>query len=176
MTKDKKAVTEYHKRVLAEMNKKGSDKISVQQVIEVAYDQCIAAKMKKSFFLLELAPMDSGVFAETVEHLFTPINWNKVKLRVLWAIRNTATGNLLTLERNAEAETFLLKESSEDTDNLDYAPMLTGEPDDAKMFVKMLQEVPSDAPLGVNETMISLDIDEKINVVNLETTEVKVIY
>jgi hypothetical protein len=40
----------------------------------------------------------------------------------------------------------------------------------------MLQEVPSDAPLGVNETMISLDIDEKINVVNLETTEVKVIY
>ena len=172
----KEQVEEYCGRVLAEMDKEGSDQTSVHQVIEVAYDQCIAAKMQKSFFLSVLAPLDEAVFAETVEHLFTPINWNKVKLRTLWAIRNTATGNLLTLERNDDDKTFLLKESSEDTDNLDYAPMLTGEPDDAKMFVKMLQEVPSDAPLGVNETMISLDIDEKINVVNLETTEVKVIY
>ena len=48
--------------------------------------------------------------------------------------------------------------------------------EDAKMFVKMLKEVPSDAPLGINETMISLDIDEKINVMNLETTEVRVIF
>lgn len=172
----KKAVKEYCRRVLAEMNKEGSDQTSVHQVIEVAYDQCIASQMQKSFFLTQLAPLDETVFSETVEHLFTPINWNKVKLRTLWAIRNTATGNLLTLERNAEEEKFLLKESSEETDSLDYAPMLTGEQDDAKMFVKMLQEVPSDAPLGVNETMISLDIDEKINVVNLETTEVKVIY
>ena len=172
----KEQVEEYCGRVLAEMDKEGSDQTSVHQVIEVAYDQCIAAKMQKSFFLSVLAPLDEAVFAETVEHLFTPINWNKVKLRTLWAIRNTATGNLLTLERNDDDKTFLLKESSEDTDNLDYAPMLTGEPDDAKMFVKMLQEVPSDAPLGVNETMVSLDIDEKINVVNLETTEVKVIY
>lgn len=172
----KEAVEEYYNRVLAEMNKEDSDPKSVHHVIEVAYDQCIAAKMQKSFFLAELAPLDKDVFYETVEHLFTPINWNKVKLRTLWAIRNKSTGNLLTLERNAEAETFLLKESSVETDSLDYAPMLTGEQDDAKMFVKMLQEVPSDAPLGVNETMISLDIDEKINVVNLETTEVKVIY
>lgn len=172
----KNAVKDYCDLVLAEMNKEGSDQTTVHQAIEVAYDQCIAAKMQKSFFLSELAPMDETVFAETVEHLFTPINWNKVKLRTLWAIRNTATGNLLTLERIAEEEKFMLKESSEETDNLDYAPMLTGERDDAKMFVKMLQEVPSDAPLGVNEEMVSLDIDEKINVVNLETTEVKVIY
>ena len=54
--------------------------------------------------------------------------------------------------------------------------MMTGEEEDAKMFVKMLQEVPSDAPLGINETMISLNIDEKINVMNLETTEVRVIF
>jgi hypothetical protein len=172
----KKDVKEYCRRVQEEMNKEDSSKESIQQVIEVAYDQCIAAQMQKSIFLSALAPMDEAVFSETVDHLFTPINWNKVKLRTLYAIRNTATGNLLTLERNAEKETFLLKESSESTDDLDYAPMLTGEHDDAKMFVKMLQEVPSDAPLGVNETMISLDIDEKINVVNLETTEVKVIY
>jgi hypothetical protein len=105
-----------------------------------------------------------------------PVNWSKVKLRTLWAIKNTATGNLLTLERNAEEEVFSLKESSEVTDRLDYAPMLTGEEDDAKMFIKMLNEVPSDAPLGINETMISLDIDEKINVANLEAVEVKVIF
>lgn len=172
----KKEVKEYCSRVQVEMDKKESDKDSVHEAIETAYDQCIAAKMQKSSFLSALATMDEKVFSETVDHLFTPINWSKQKLRTLWAIKNTSTGNLLTLERNTEEETFLLKESSQDTDSLDYAPMLTGAVEDANVFVKMLQEVPSDAPLGVNESMISLTIDERINVVNLETVEVKVIY
>ncbi len=171
-----KHVKEYCRRVNEAMNSKDSDKNAVHQAIETSYEVCIADNMQKSFFLATLAPMDELVFAETVEHLFMPVNWSKVKLRTLWAIKNTATGNLLTLERNAEEEVFSLKESSEVTDRLDYAPMLTGEEGDAKMFIKMLNEVPSDAPLGINETMISLDIDEKINVVNLEAVEVKVIF
>jgi hypothetical protein len=171
-----KHVKEYCNRVSKVMNKAESSKTDVQEAIETAYEVCIADNMQKSFFLATLAPLDELVFTETVEHLFMPVNWSKVKLRTLWAIKNTATGNLLTLERNAEEEVFSLKESSEVTDRLDYAPMLTGEEDDAKMFIKMLNEVPSDAPLGINETMISLDIDEKINVANLEAVEVKVIF
>ena len=54
--------------------------------------------------------------------------------------------------------------------------MLTGEEDDAKMFIKMLNQVSGDAPLGINETMISMDVDERINVANLEAVEVKVIF
>lgn len=172
----KEHVIEYNRLVLKEMEKANSDKTTVHQAIEMAYDRCIAPNMQKSFFLTVLAGLDDAVFAETVDHLFMPVHWSKVKLRTLWGIKNMSTGNLLTLERNPEDESFLLKESSEETDNLDYAPMLTGEESDAAVFIKMLQEVPSDAPLGINETMISLDIDEKINPMNLETTEVRVIF
>ncbi len=105
-----------------------------------------------------------------------PVNWSRVKLRTLWAIKNETTGNLLTLEKNSEDDSFLLKESSNDSDRLDYAPMLTGEESDAKMFIKMLNQIPNDAPLGINETMISMNVDERINVANLEAVEVKVIF
>jgi len=172
----KEHVEEFNKVVLAEMNRAKSDKTSVHQAIEQAYDRCIAQNMQKSFFLAALAEMDDHVFAETVDHLFMPVNWSKVKLRTLHGIKNMTTGNLLTLERKPEDETFLLKESSEETDDLDYAPMLTGDEADAQMFIKMLQEVPADAPLGINEQMISLDIDEKINPANLEAIEVRVIF
>jgi hypothetical protein len=174
----KKHVVEFHRRVSEEMNRDGSDRKTVQQTIETAYEQCIAGQeITKSFFLSSLHEVgDELVFTETVEHLFMPVNWSRVRLRTLWAIKNMATGNLLTLEKKPEEDSFLLKESSEDTDRLDYAPMLTGEEDDAKMFIKMLAQVPSDAPLGINETMITMDVDERINVVNLEAAEVKVIF
>jgi len=172
----KEYVEEFNSVVLKEMDKANSDKTTVRQTIEAAYERCIRDNMEKSFFLSMLSKMDDHVFAETVDHLFMPVNWSKVKLRTLWGIKNMATGNLLTLERNPEDETFRLKESSEETDNLDFAPMMTGESDDASMFIKMLQEVPADAPLGINETMISLDIDEKINPNNLEAVEVRVIF
>jgi hypothetical protein len=173
----KKHVKEFWRRVNDEIGRSGSDTNTIHQAIESAYDACIVTnEIPKSVFLSALLEQDKSMFSTTVDHLFMPVKWTKVKLRTLYAIKNTATGNLLTLERDAEEETFNLKESSEETDRLDYAPMLTGDEEDAKMFVKMLKEVPSDAPLGINETMISLDIDEKINVMNLETTEVRVIF
>lgn len=173
----KKNVVEFHRLVDEEMDRDGSDQTTVHQVIETAYERCIVQnEITKSFFLTELCALGPLVFAETVEHLFMPVNWSRVKLRTLWAIKNETTGNLLTLEKDSEKDSFLLKESSEESDRLDYAPMLTGEEDDAKMFIKMLNQVSGDAPLGINETMISMDVDERINVANLEAVEVKVIF
>jgi len=172
----KEHVVEFHRLVSKKMNDGGSDKDAVHQAIETAYDRCIAPHMEKSFFLTTLAGLDDAVFAETVDHLFMPVNWSKVKMRTLWGIKNLVSGNLLTLERNPEAEAFTLKESSKNNENLDYAPMMTGDQNDAEIFIKMLQEVPGDAPLGINETMISLDIDEKVNPNNLEAVVVRVLF
>ena len=173
----KKNVVEFHRLVNEEMDRDGADHTTVRQVIETAYERCIVRNsITKSFFLMELCALGPLVFDETVEHLFMPVNWSRVKLRTLWAIKNETTGNLLTLEKNSEDDSFLLKESSNDSDRLDYAPMLTGEEDDAKMFIKMLNQIPNDAPLGINETMISMNVDERINVANLEAVEVKVIF
>jgi hypothetical protein len=54
--------------------------------------------------------------------------------------------------------------------------MMTGAEDDARMFIKMLTDIPNDAPVGINETLISMKIDERINISNLEAVEVKVIF
>jgi len=44
------------------------------------------------------------------------------------------------------------------------------------MFIKMLKHVPDDAPLEVDESLISLNVNPKINIANLEAVEVKVIF
>lgn len=154
----------------------GSDLMAVHQAIETAYEQCIVAhNISKSFFLSNLI-VNQEVFDLTVEHLFMPINWSTVKLRTLWAVRNEATGNLLTLERDPDTEVYHLKESSDDPDVLVFAPMLTGSEDDCRMFITMLNELPSDAPVGIGDTTVSLDVDERINLANLEAVLVKLIF
>ena len=166
---------EFVRRVRRAMEK--GDETATHQAIEISYEQCIVDhSIAKSDFMKELLAEDAEVFALTMDHLFTPINWSAVKLRVLWGIRNEATGNLLTLERDLEADVYHLKESSDDPAVLDFAPMFTGNQEDAETFVRMLSELPTDAPLGVGESIVTLRIDEKINVTNLKAVVVKIIF
>ena len=168
---------DFVQQVRRAMDSDESDECAVHQAVELAYDRCVVGHgTTKGEFLSDLVKLDPEVFTITVNHLFTPINWSTRKLRTLWGIKNMATGNLLTLERDTENDVFKLKESSEDSDALDFAPMFTGSEDDARLFIKMLQDVPSDAPLGSNETLVSLSVQERVNVANLEAVEVSVIF
>ncbi len=173
----RKHVEEFARRVDKEMLRADADRTTVHQTIELAYEQCIVAhEITKSFFLDNLASISEDIFTETVEHLFTPINWSKVKMRVLWGVRNEATGNLLTLERDSERDVYKLKEAGDDPAILCFAPMMTGNQEDAELFIKMLNQLPTDAPVGVGESIVTLDIEEGVNVKNLAAVEVKLIF
>ena len=152
------------------------DESKMLSAIEVAYEQNIShSGMKKSDFLTELMQLDHTLYEATVNHLFTPINWSTQKMRTLWAIKNMATGRLVTLGSDPKEEnSFNLKESG--TEDLDFAPMMTGKQEDAVTFVKMLQQPLDDSPVGIGETLISLEIEKGVNPVNLEVVRVKVIY
>ena len=170
-------VGEFIRRVRKPLDDEERNETDVHMAIEVGYEQCIVSSgITKATFLYDLAKEDYEVFAITVNHLFTPINWSKVKLRTLWGVRNEATGNLLTLERDPETDVYHLKETSEDPTSLVFAPMMTGSEEDAKLFISMLQQLPNDAPVGVGETLVSLDVDERINLNNREAVLVKIIF
>jgi hypothetical protein len=145
--------------------------------IEIAYDECIVPSgISKADFMEELLTMNPGVFSRTMNHLFTPINWSNVKLHSLWGIKNTATERMLTLDRDEENEIYTLTQSEIEQDSvMSCMPMLTGNPDDAKAFISMLNDVPMDAPVGVSDSLVSLELDERINVANLEVVPVKII-
>ena len=149
----------------------------LHQAIERAYEDNIAhSGMPKASFLTELMKDDFFLYEITVNHLFTPINWSTQKMRTLWAIKNMATGRLVTLGSDPKEEnSFNLKESGTD-DDLDFAPMMTGKQEDADTFVKMLQQPLDDSPVGIGETLISLEVEEGVNPVNLEVVRVKIIY
>lgn len=154
----------------------GEDLDKMLPAIEDAYEDHISQSgVVKSEFLTELMREDHVLYEATVNHLFTPINWSTQKLRTLWAIKNMATGRLVTLGSDPKEENaFNLTESG--TDDLDFAPMMTGKQEDATTFVKMLQQPLDDSPVGIGETLISLEIEEGVNPVNLEVVRVKIIY
>lgn len=149
----------------------------VNSAIENAYDKHIVTnKLPKADFLEWLAEKNIGVFRATVSHLFTPINWSQVNVRILWGIKNLATGNMLTLERDDDRDLYHLTESTVDNQSvMACTPMLTGKQEDAEMFIKMLEDVPMDAPIGVGESLVTLELDQRINVANLVVSEVKII-
>ena len=153
------------------------DESKMLPAIEIAYEDHISQSgVAKSEFLTELMHEDASLYKATVNHLFTPINWSTQKMRTLWAIKNTATGRLVTLGSDPKEEnSFNLKESGTD-DDLDFAPMMTGKEEDANTFVKMLQQPLDDSPVGIGETLISLEIQTGVNPVNLEVVRVKIIY
>jgi hypothetical protein len=154
----------------------GEDQSKMLPAIEDAYEDHISQSgITKSQFLTELMHENHTLYEATVNHLFTPINWSTQKMRTLWAIKNMATGRLVTLGSDPKEEnSFNLRESG--TDDLDFAPMMTGKQEDATTFVKMLQQPLDDSPVGIGETLISLEIEQGVNPANLEVVRVKIIY
>ena len=163
----------------------------VNMGIETAYEQhIVSVGMNKSDFLRLLAEEDREIFTQTVEHLFTPINWSRVKLRTLWALKNTTTGSLLTLERIQGEdgqrcsqcgtwhgdEVFRLIESSEDPDMLTFAPMLSGSEEDMRTFADMLKQIPPEEPVYLGTESVTLEINEGVNMANVEPVEIRVIF
>jgi hypothetical protein len=168
-------VDEFIRRVNETMAQEDTE--TIHHAIEDAYEECIVGNaITKSVFLSELAASDQ-IFTLTVEHLFTPINWSRVKLRTLWAVRNEATGNLLTLERDEETDVYRLRDSTDDPTLLIFAPMLSGSEADTRLFIKMLMEqLPKDAPVGLGETVVKMSVDEHINLANLKAVQIRLIF
>ena len=104
-------VERFAARVKEVIDRERSELEDVHWAIESGYDQDIVpSSMTKSYFLGELHEIDGEVFDITVEHLFTPINWSKLKMTQMWAVKNTPTGLLLTLSHNKESDLFYLSE------------------------------------------------------------------
>lgn len=155
-----------------------SDDSGLHEEIEVAYEQCIVPNdIKKSEFLRELGEKEPGLFAVVTDHLFTPINWSKVAMKSLWGIKNTATGNLVSLGVSEEKDgVFILRDGGSD---ISFSPMTSGEHQHILDFLNILQKPPTpaaEAPLAVGETIVELDFEKGVNPMNLKIVEIKVIF
>lgn len=165
--------------VFETVDEDGRSDVTLPQVIEDAYEKFFSdGNLEKSYILKELCERDPQLFGVTVNHLFTPINWSRVKLRTLFGFRNESTGNLVTLgagetDEESEEAQFHLR----DAGDLEYAPMLTGSEEDAQRFLKMLQEPTGDEnPLAIGDTLVDLQTDDDVNVQNFELVTVKLIF
>ena len=164
----------FYRQVYEAMNKVDGTTEETQRAIEDAYERHIRESgVSKAALMSNLFQRNEAMFAAVMNHLFTPVNWSKVKMRTLWGIKNHGTGNLVSLGKG-ENDGFELKDCGKD---ILYAPMLTGNEDHARSFLALLQQPleGQDRPLSVGEVIISLEIEQGVNPANLEVVRVSVI-
>jgi len=155
------------------------DKIKddIHQAIEVAYEKHISdAMLSKDSFLSMVHQEDSEVFTWTVNHLFAPINWSRVTMHKLWGVKNTTTGNLVSLGVSKQDDgTFVLRDGGSE---MSFSPMTSGNQQHIVEFLKLLQQNPRGENMPVassNEVLVAIDF-EGVNPMNLEVVEIKVIF
>lgn len=167
----------FARMVREEMLRDDLEPKDVNRVIEDAYDLHISRNdVPKSDFLKELVSIDEEVHAATVTHLFTPINWSRVKMHKLWGLKNSSTGNLVSLTISDDDDgVFILRDGKDD---VGMSPMTTRDHDSLMKFLKIVQQMPVDenVPMATEEVIVHLEFGERVNPMNLEIVEVKVIF
>ena len=171
------AVREFLDRVNMTTDNEGGS--TYEERLEIAYDRHIAGKIDKSQFLNALRELAPEVHDSTVDHLMVPINWSHLKMRSVWGIKNTATGNLISLRHDREEDVFHLRETAvHEDDDLEFAPMLTANKEDAGVFVQSIQnlEPDEDKPMTLGDSMVSVRLESGLNPMNFEVCSVRCIF
>lgn len=172
-------VDKFVREVREKLNHDDTEHPEVYRNIEDAYEKHLAnSGISKSEFLRELMELDSKIFSLTVDHLFTPINWSQVNMKVLWGLRNISTGNLISLNTNEQANSFILRDSGGE---MGFAPMTTSSKKNLVEFLSIIQKNNTGgngppAASSSNDVVVELDIEKGVNPMNLEVVEVKVIF
>ena len=102
---------------------RGKDASELYESIEYAYARFIVPdeNFTKAIFLKCLLEIDWELFDDVVNHLFTPMNWSQIKARKFFAIKDSGSGNLITINMEDPNERYTLETCTVDDDN---RPML----------------------------------------------------
>lgn len=179
-------IERFAKRVHAVMEADDKGLRDVNMMIETSYDEdIIPSGMTKGYFLGELKDINGEVFDATVEHLFTPVAWARLKMTQMWGIKYATTGNLLTLTHDREEDQFTLSEVNTDStqgrerEQMEDIPMLTDNKESAESFVTAIQrdyESREPSVAGVGEALMMLNLKDGLNPMNFEVVPVRLIF
>jgi len=151
------------------------------RAIEEAYGKFIVPNehLTKAEFLKAVLALEPALFDETVNHLFTPMNWSQIKARKFFAIKDTGSGNLITINMEAPNERYTLDTCSVDDDN---RPMLMTTHEEAESLMQVFDyQSRVEALLDMvadkgEDVLVSLVANERINLKNLEIVEVELVF
>ena len=159
----------------------GKDPSELHEAIEYGYAKFIVSheSLSKSRFLANLIEVDRELFHEVVEHLFTPMNWSQIKARKFFAIKDSGSGNLITINMEDPNERYTLETCTVDDDN---RPMLMTSHEEAETLMRVFDyQSKVEALLDMvkdngENVLVSLVVDERINLANLEIIEVELVF
>ena len=159
----------------------GADPAELHKAIEYGYAKFVVTneKLSKSQFLANLIEIDRSLFHDVVNHLFTPMNWSKIKARKFFAIKDSGSGNLITINMEDPNERYTLNTCSVDDDN---RPMLMTTHEEAETLMQVFDyQSKVEALLDMvadkgEDVLVSLVVDERINLKNLEIVEVELVF
>jgi len=151
------------------------------RAIEEAYGKFIVPDehLTKAEFLKAVMGLEPALFDEVVNHLFTPMNWSQIKARKFFAIKDSGSGNLITINMEDPNEKYTLETCTVDDDN---RPMLMTSHEEAETLMRVFDyqskvEALLDTVKDNGENMlVSLVVDERINLKNLEIIEVELVF
>jgi len=135
--------------------------------------------LSKANFLKNLADIDSELFDDVVNHLFTPMNWSKIKTRTFFAIKDSGSGNLITINMEEPNKRYTLDTCSVDDD---HRPMLMTTREEAETLMQVFDyQSKVEALLDMvkdkgEDVLVSLVANERINLKNLEIVEVELVF
>lgn len=157
----------------------------IQQEIETAYDYYIVnAGISKADFLARLYEQNKEIHELTVDHLFTPVHWSKVTIRNVWGLKNTATGNLISLCANGEEDdSFILRDNDKE---FNHPPMLTDDHSLLANFLTIIKNAYENKSVSmqlqevyevIESSLTVIDLEfNNINPANLKVVKVQIIY
>lgn len=160
---------------------KGKDPSELHEAIEYGYAKFIVTNesLSKGKFLANLIEIDRSLFYDVVNHLFTPMNWSKIKARTFFAIKDSGTGNLITINMEEPNKSYTLDTCSVDDDN---RPMLMTTREEAESLMQVFDyQSKVEALLDMvkdkgEDVLVSLVANERINLKNLEIVEVELVF